>query len=62
MSKAQIKKIIMSGSALGSILRRLLPKLIKPAISLGKNIRAPLGLSAAMEQQFMEQQYFLIMK
>ena len=38
----------MSGGALGSILERLLPKLIKPAISLGKNILAPLGLSAAM--------------
>ena len=36
LSKAQIKKIIMSGGALGSILGRLLPKLIKPAISLGK--------------------------
>ena len=32
LSKAQIKKIIMAGGALGSILRRLLPKLIKPAI------------------------------
>ena len=48
LSKAQIKKIIMSGGALGSILGRLLPKLIKPAISLGKNILVPLGLSAAM--------------
>ena len=38
--KAQIKKIIMSGGALGSILGRLLPKLIKPSISLGKNILA----------------------
>ena len=48
LSKSQIKKIIMSGGALGSILGRLLPKLIKPAISSGKNILAPLGLSAAM--------------
>ena len=38
----------MSGGVLRSILGRLLPKLIKPAISLGKNILAPLGLSAAM--------------
>ena len=38
----------MSGGALGSILGRLLPKLIRPAISVGKNILAPLGLSAAM--------------
>ena len=41
--------MIKSGGALGSILGRLLPKLIKAAISLGKkNILAPLGLSAAM--------------
>ena len=48
LRKAQIKKIIKSGGALGSILGRFLPKLIKPAISLGKDILAPLGLSAAM--------------
>ena len=48
LSKAQINKIIKSGGALGSILMKFLPKLIKPAISLGKNILAPLGLSAAM--------------
>ena len=46
LSKAQINKIIKSGGALGSILSRLLLKLIKPAISLGKSILAPLGLSA----------------
>ena len=33
LSKAQIKNKIMSGSGLGSILGRLLPKLIKPATS-----------------------------
>ena len=43
LSKAQIKKVIMSGGALGTILGRLLPKLIKPAISLGKNILAHLA-------------------
>ena len=48
LSKSQIRKLIMSGGALGSILGRLLPKLIKPAILLGKNILALLGLSAAM--------------
>ena len=48
LSKAQIKKSIKSGGALGSILMRFLPKLIKTAISLGKNVLAPLGLSAAM--------------
>ena len=44
LSKAQINKLIKEGGALGSIPARFLPKLIKPAISLGKNI----GLSAAM--------------
>ena len=48
LSKAQINKLIKSGGALGSILARFSPKLIKPALSLGKNILAPLGLSAAM--------------
>ena len=48
LSKAQIKKLIKERCALGSILARFLPKLIKPALSLGKNILAPLGLSAAM--------------
>ena len=36
LSKAQINKLIREGSSLGSILARFLPKLIKPAISLGK--------------------------
>ena len=48
LSKAQINKLIKEGGALGSILARFLPKLIKPALSLGKNILASLGLSAAM--------------
>ena len=48
LSRAQINKIIKSGGALGSILARFLPKLIKPAISLGKNVLMPLGLTAAM--------------
>ena len=48
LSKAQINKIIKSEGNLGKLLIGFLPKLIKPAISLGKNILAPLGLSAAM--------------
>ena len=48
LSKAQINKIIKSGGGLGSMLVRFLPKLIKPPLSLGKNILAPLGLSAPM--------------
>ena len=48
LSKAQISKIIKEGGNLGRLLMSFLPKLIKPAISIGKNILAPLGLSAAM--------------
>ena len=48
LSKSQINKLIKEGGALGSILARFLPKLIKPALSLGKHILAALGLSAAM--------------
>ena len=48
LSKAQIKKLLKEGGALGSMFTIFLPKLIKPAIPLGKNILAPLGLSAAM--------------
>ena len=38
LSKAQIKKIIKEGGVLGSVLARFLPRLIKPAISVGKKI------------------------
>ena len=48
LRKSQINKLIKEGGALGSILARFLPKLIKPAFSLGKNMLARLGLSAAM--------------
>ena len=48
LSKAQIKKLLKEGGALGSVLARFLPKLIKSAISLEKHIFAPLGLNAAM--------------
>ena len=48
LRKSQINKLIKERGALGSILARFLPILTKPAISLGKNILAPLGLSAAM--------------
>ena len=48
LSKAQINKLIKEGGALGSILPRFLSKLMMPAISLGKNILVPLGLSAAI--------------
>ena len=48
LSKAQIKKIIISGGALGSTLRRLLPKLIRVASPILKNFVPPVGLSLAM--------------
>ena len=40
LSKLQINKIIKEGGNLGKLLMGFLPKLIKPAISLGKNILA----------------------
>ena len=49
LSKVQINKIIKEGGNLGRLLMGFLPKLIKPAISIGKNILAHLGLSADME-------------
>ena len=48
LSKVQINKIIKEGVNLGKWLMSFLRKLIKPAISLGKSILAPLALSAAM--------------
>ena len=48
ISKVQINKILKEGGNLGKLLMRFLPKLIKPAISLGKNVLTPLGLNAAM--------------
>ena len=48
LSKVQINKIIKEGGNLDKLLMSFLPKLIKPAISLGKKILAPLGLSASM--------------
>ena len=48
LSRAQIIKMVQYGGFLGRSLGRFLPILIKPAISVGKNILAPLELSAAM--------------
>ena len=48
LSKVHINKLLKEGGNLGKRLMGFLPKLIKPAISLRKNILAPLGLSAAM--------------
>ena len=48
LSKIQINKVLKEWGNLGKLLMGFLPKLIKPAISLGQNILAPLGLIAAM--------------
>ena len=48
LNKVQINKIIKEGGNLGKLLVLFLPKLIKPEISIGQNILAPLGFSAAM--------------
>ena len=48
LSKVQINKIIKEAGNLGRLLINFLPKLIKSATSIGKNILAPLGLSGAM--------------
>ena len=52
LSNAQINKIIKEGGNLGKLLMSFLPKLIKPPISLGKNILALLGLRAAMSATY----------
>ena len=47
LSKAQISKIIQSGGFLGSLLNKLTGLLMKVAISLAKNVLAPLGTTVA---------------
>ena len=47
LSKAQICKIIQSGGFLESLLSKLAGQLMKVAISLAKNVLAPLGITAA---------------
>ena len=50
LSKAQISKIIQSGGFLGSLLSKLAGPLMKVAISLAKNVLAPLGITAAASE------------
>ena len=50
LSKAQIKKIIQSGGFLGKLLSKLACPLMKAAMSLAKNVLAPLGLAAATSE------------
>ena len=47
LSKAKISKIILSGGFLKSLLSKLAGPLMKVAISLAKNVLAPLGITAA---------------
>ena len=47
LSKAQINKIIQSGGFLGSSLSKLAGPLMKEAVPLGKNVLAPLRITAA---------------
>ena len=46
LSKAQIKKLIISGGFLGKLLNKLAGPLMKVALPLAKNVLAPLGLTA----------------
>ena len=48
LSKTQLSKMIQSGGFLGNLLGKLACPLMKVAMSLAKNVIAPLGLSAAM--------------
>ena len=48
LSKTQIKNLIQSGGFLGKLLSKLAGPLMKVAMSLAKNVLAPLGLTAAM--------------
>ena len=48
LSRTQIKKLIQSGGFLGLLLSKLAGPLMKVAMSLAKNVLAPLGLTAAM--------------
>ena len=47
LSKAQISRIVQFGGFLGSFLSKLAGPLMKVAVSLAKNILAPLGITAA---------------
>ena len=48
LSKAQIRKLIVPGGFLGKLLSKLAVPLMKVAMPLGKNVLAPLSLTAAM--------------
>ena len=52
LSRAQISKIIRSGGFLGSLLGKLAGPLMKVTVPLAKNILAPLGITAALQDAF----------
>ena len=62
LSKAQITKLIQSGGLLGKLLSKLAGPLMKVAMSLGKNVLAPLGLTAAMSaiDESIEKKYMVL--
>ena len=55
LSKALISKIVQSGVFLGLLLNKLAGPLMKVAVPLAKNILAPLGITAALFQQLMQE-------
>ena len=50
LSRTKISKIIQSGGFLGSLLSKLAGPLMKVAVPLAKNILAPLGITALVQQ------------
>ena len=48
LSKTQLSKMMQSGGFLGNLLGKLAGPLMKVAVSLAKNVLAPLGISPAM--------------
>ena len=60
LSKAQIKKLIQSGGFLGKLLSKLAGPLMNVAMPLAKNVLAPLGLTAAMSIEALENSGILL--
>ena len=60
LSKAQIKELIQSGGFLGKLLSKLAGPLMNVAMPLAKNVLAPLGLTAAMSIEALENSGILL--
>ena len=54
LSKAQIKRLIQSGGFLDKLFSKLAGPLMKVALTLAKNVLAPLGLSQPLCPRLME--------